>query len=251
MASLTLNLQSYVLRSTDTVPYLQSANSVKHNNHNSCIENHNVFKKFLVFDCYGEDDFTIPTLFSNFVSSQHQDGIDRFIKPLYNSNTSSILHKGPTTIMREFYRKDKTEFGCHRCTTAKNEVYYILGNILFDEDFNVLMMPCYDIINVEGSLYIKGITFRLSNRVFGASDNIATMSNFIVKKLIPYLGEEKRFMQYYTGRLQAWAQPIPVKMEIEDLSRFTCQPSQPSENFDEEIDIMLKVLADDIVKSNM
>lgn len=251
MASLTDNLQSYILGLTDTIPYTTSSCSFKRNNFNPCIENHNMFSRFLVFDCSEGDEFTVPTLFSNYVTSLYKDGIDRFIKPIYVSSNTSVVHRGPTTIMRDLYRKDQIENGCRKCVTAKNEVYYILGNILFDKDFNILMMPCYDIIKVEDSLFIKNLTFRISNKVFGASEGAATMSNFIIKKLIPYLGEERRFTQYYTGSIPAFAQPLPIKVEIEDLSRFVCQPSKPSETFEAEINTMLKVLADDIVKSNM
>ena len=242
------SLLSYVSYSTPDVSYASSPDRV-------CIDNNNVFRKFLVFDCKGDNDYIIPALYSNQINSLHHkytSGIERFIKPIFVTDTSVTVHRGATTILKLLYQRSSVHHsGCMKCTTNKNEVYYVFGGMLFDKDFNILLMPCYHIKMLDGCNYVSEVIIKISNRVFSNSDEIATMSNFIIKKLIPYFGEKRNIICYNTGNITPIIQPLPVKLEIQDMGDYICSPSEPSANFEDEMDEILKIMADDIVKSNM
>ena len=221
-----------------------------------CLENHNIFNRFFVIDCRNEDNFIIPALYAQYVVTLHKNnltGIKRFIKPLYQGIEDLRSHRGAGTIIsRMFEDRNYADNGCIKHTTSKGEVYYSLSGILFDSDFQPIMIPCYNIQKVDNYYYVTELVYRITNRIYGEdSESIPTFSNFLAKKMIPHLSKAGAFSNYNTGNLTPIHQPIPVRVEIGDLSSYICKPSDPSDNFEDEIFEMLKALSSDIVKSNM
>lgn len=221
-----------------------------------CLENHNIFNRFFVIDCRNEDNFIIPCLYAQYVVYLHKNniaGIKRFIRPLYPGIEDMRSHRGAKTIILRMYMdRDYIDKGCIKHTTSKGEVYYSLNGILFDSEFQPIMIPCYNIQKIEDYYYVTELVYKVTNRIYDEdSESFPTFSNFLAKKMIPHLSKKGAFRNYYTGSLTPIHQPIPVRVEIGDLSSYICKPIDPSDNFEDEIYEMLKALASDIVKSNM
>lgn len=254
MAELSHNIKSYIRVLSEYVSHYYDGNIRYENNYGASILNHNVFTKFLVIDIVGEKNFTIPSMFVGTVVNDFiSDGTRRFIRQMYKANNSCMSHRGLTTVLKWMYNNHGNTEGCVQ-HLINNSCYYSFGNILLDKDFNPLVIPCYDIeILEDGGWNVKNIVYKISNSLYSSSTTgIDTAKKFIITKMIPYLAELGIMPYCHTSATHIiYQQDIPIKVEIENLSRFVCSPTEPSVNFQAEANAILDALVEDIINTNM
>lgn len=253
MAELSHNTKVCIQGLSDTVSHNYGIDISYENNYDASIVNHNVFGKFLIIDIVGEKNFVIPSLFAKVMMSDFiAYGTRRFIRQLYVANGSHFNHRGFTTVFRMMHNSRNCTDGCvQHCVNGSN--YYSFGNILFDKDFKPLIIPCYDVEILEDGVWnVKNIVYKISNSLFSSSsEGINTAKKFIISKMIPYLAEFNVISYCYTGAsFIDYQNDVPIKIEIENLDRFVCNPIEPSANFQAEANAILDALIEDIVNTN-
>lgn len=253
MAELSHSVKSYIRGLSDSIPHSYGMSISYENNHDASILNHNVFTKFFVIDIVGEKNFTIPTMFARTVVYDFiADGTRRFIRHIYKASGSCISHRGLTTVLKWMYNNHGNTEGCVQ-HHINNSCYYSFGNILLDKDFNPLIIPCYDIeILEDGNWNVKNIVYKISNSLFSSSSTgIDTAKKFIISKMIPYLAELNTMPSCHTSATYIdYQYDTPIKIEIENLDRFICNPTEPSTNFQAEANAILDALVEDILNTN-
>lgn len=252
MAELSHNVKSYIRVLSESVPHYYDNNIRYENNYDASILNHNVFTKFLVIDIVGEKNFTIPSMFVRFVvNSFIEDGTRRFIRQLYKANNRCMSHRGLTTVLKWMYNNRGSIEGCVQ-HHINNSCYYSFGNILLDKDFNPLIIPCYEIEILEDRNWnVKNIVYKISNSLFSSNaTGIDTAKKFIVSKMIPYLADLSIMPYCHTSTHIEYQYDTPIKVEIENLDRFVCNPTEPSTNFQAEANAILDALVEDILNTN-
>ena len=69
--------------------------------------------------------------------------------------------------------------------------------------------------------------------------------------MIPYLADLSIMPYCHTSATYVDCQyDVPVKVEIENLERFVCNPTEPSTNFQAEANAILDALVEDILNTN-
>jgi hypothetical protein len=253
MAELSHNIKSYIRMLSESVSHYYDGSIRYENNYDASILNHNVFTKFLVIDIVGEKNFTIPSLFVRFVVNNFiEDGTRRFIRQMYKANNSCMSHRGLTTVLKWMYNNRGSTEGCVQ-HNINGSCYYSFGNILLDKDFNPLVIPCYEIEILEGRNWnVKNIVYKISNSLFSSdATGIDTAKKFIVSKMIPYLADLNTMPLCHTSATYMdYQHDVPIKIEIENLDRFVCSPTEPSVNFQAEANAILDALVEDILNTN-
>lgn len=254
MAELSHNVKTYIRGLSESVPHTYGSNICYESNYDTSILNHNVFTKFFIIDIVGEKNFTIPSIFSKLIVNDFMtDGTRRFIRQMYKASGNCINHRGLTTVLKWMYNNHGNTEGCvQHC--INDSYYYSFGNILLDKDFNPLIIPCYEIeILEDGRWNVKNIVYKISNSLYSSSTTgIDTAKKFIVSKMIPYLAE-LGIMPYCNtcATYIDYQYNVPIKIEIENLDRFVCSPTEPSVNFQAEANAILDALVEDIINTNM
>lgn len=253
MAELSHNVKTYIRGLSDTIGH-SYGDSINHeNDYGTSIVNHNIFGKFLVIDIIGEKNFVIPSLFAKIIMSNFiTDETRRFIRQLYVSNSRTMQHKGLTNVLKWMFNQHDFIEGCIQ-HTINDSYYYSFGNILFDKDFNPLIIPCFDVEILEDRTWnVKSIVYKISNSLFSSnSTGIDTAKRFIISKMIPYLAELNVMPYCYTGATFIdYQNDVPIKVEIGNLDKFVCNPIEPSTNFQAEANAILDALIEDIVNTN-
>jgi hypothetical protein len=253
MAELSHNVKAYIRGLSDSISHNYGINLSYENNHDASILNHNVFTKFFVIDIVGEKNFTIPTMFARSVVYDFiGDGTRRFIRNIYKASGHCMSHRGLTTVLKWMYNNHGNIEGCVQ-HHIKDSYYYTFGNILLDKDFNPLVIPCYEIEILEDQRWnVKNIVYKISNSLFSSNaTGIDTAKKFIVSKMIPYLADLSIMPQCHTSATYTdYQYDVPVKVEIENLERFVCNPTEPSTNFQAEANAILDALVEDILNTN-
>lgn len=252
MAELSYNLKRMIDYLSNNICHYYPSNTVDDNNFSASISNHNVFSKFFIIDCdWGKG--VIPTLFSDMVMSALIDSdVKRNIRNLHCGGISGSNHRGLTSILSFIHKNPHVVNNCVKHITNKGETYYTLGNILFDKDFNPLMIPCYEVETLEDGMWkVNKVIFKFSTSLFSSeNDDIKMAKKFIISKMVPYLAEKSTFIECRTGGVSAYQYDLPIKIEFEDLSGFVCSPMEPSENFNVEANAILDALVEDILATN-
>lgn len=253
MAELSHTVKAYIRGLSESIPHNYDLSMSHENNNDASILNHNVFTKFLVIDIVGEKNFTIPSIFVRLtVTDFIANGTRRFIRHMYKALNPYISHRGLTSVLKWMYTNHSNTTGCvqHKI----NDVcYYSFGNILLDKDFNPLIIPCYEIeILEDGRWTVKNIVYKISNSLFSSrSVGIDTVKKFVASKMIPYLAELSIMPYCHTSAVGGDYQcDTPIKVEIESLDRFVCNPIEPSTNFQGEANAILDALVEDILNTN-
>jgi hypothetical protein len=253
MAELSYNVKSYIRGLSDSISHNYGLNIRYDSNYGTSIINHNVFGKFLIIDIVGENNFIVPSLFvRSIVGDFIIEGTRRFIRQLYKANSPCINHRGLTTVLKWMYNNHTNTEGCVQ-HHINDSYYYSFGNILLDRDFNPLIIPCYEIEILEDRRWnVKNIVYKISNSLFSSSSTgIDTAKKFITTKIIPYLAELNITPYCNTGATYIdYQYNVPVKVEIENLNRFVCNPTEPSINFQAEANAILDALVEDILNTN-
>ena len=252
MAELSHSVKSYIRGLSESISHYYDGSIRYENNYDASILNHNIFTKFLVIDIVGEKNFTIPSMFvRSVVNNFIEDGTRRFIRHMYKANNRCMSHRGLTTVLKWMYNNRGSIEGCVQ-HHINDSYYYSFGNILLDRDFNPLIIPCYEIEISEDRIWnVKNIVYKISNSLFSSSSTgIDTAKKFIVSKMIPYLAELNIMPFCQTSAHIDFQRDIPIKVEIENLDRFVCSPTEPSTNFQAEANAILDALIEDILNTN-
>ena len=250
MATLSYNTECYIRRLMSNFSYREDNMKYLENASSPSIANYNIFNKFFVFDCRGEDKFQVPTVFGDNIARWYSNfNIKRFIKPLYKGTDYYKEHRGMTSILKYMYGYRGIGDGCTKHKTSKNEIYHTYGNIILDEYFNILLLPCFDITKVNGELYIDSITYKVSNLLYSPEMQDSIVSKFIIKKMIPYLLENGSFSNYNLNSLHI-NNPIKMRVEIGDLSEYVCTPNSPNSSTQEELNYVLRTMMPDMLECN-
>lgn len=253
MAELSHNVKSYIKGLSESVSHNYGINISYENNQSASILNHNVFAKFFVIDIVGEKNFTVPAMFVRLMVNDFiLNGTRRFIRHMYETNSSCMNHRGLTTVLKWMYNNHGNVDGCVQ-HVVNGICYHSFGNILLDKDFNPLVIPCYEIEVLEDRRWnVKNIVYKISNSLFSSSSTgTDTAKKFIVSKMIPYLAELNIMPHCHTSATYVdYQYDVPVKVEIENLERFICNPTEPSTNFQAEANAILDALVEDILNTN-
>lgn len=254
MAELSNDVKGFILGLADNILNPIDTNLTGCEVSNANIINNNVFTKFLIIDCRWGKGNVIPTLFSQSVMSNLiESDVQRNIKQLYSNIVNFTNHRGMTSILKYMHHNISTHQGCIKHSTAKGEVYYTYGNILFDYDFNPLLIPCFETRTTEEGLWtVEKVIYKISKSLYTNKEGIDMARKFITTKLVPYVAGIQCISCCYTGSSvdNIYSYSIPVKVEIEDLSGFVCSPMEPSSNFNEEANAILDALIEDILVTN-
>lgn len=253
MAELSHNVKTYIKGLSDAVSHFYGINLNCDNNYDTSIINHNVFGKFLIIDIVGEKNFVIPTMFvKSTIDDFITNGTRRFIRQLYKANGSCINHRGLATVLKWMYNNHGNIEGCMQ-HHIKDSYYYTFGNILLDKNFNPLVIPCFDVeIYEDGRWNVKSIVYKISNSLYlSSATGIDMAKKFIITKMIPYLAELGTMPYCNTHATYIdYQYDIPIRIEVENLDRFVCNPSEPSTNFQAEANAILDALVEDILNTN-
>lgn len=255
MAKLSDTIQLYIDSLADDILYCNDAKPLYGESTRKVdICNHDVFNKFFIIDIKEGRDTQVPILFSSYVVSKNiADRTTRFIKPLYVGSTFQGMHRGFSSILKQMYSCNFISTGCTEQNTNKGEKYYTYGNILFDNSFSPLIVPCYNIRFINASHYnVTEIVFKISNSIFDSeAKHIEMAKSYISSKIIPYLAGNKVQKACMTNsNIKSWMDNVPIRVEIGDISDYVCRPAAPSDNFQEEANAILNVMIDDILKTN-
>lgn len=155
------------------------------------LDNNNVFNKLCVIDITG-DNIEIPVFSRPAVESVIKDNINieaeytKVVLPIY-VNTYPQSRRTSDNIIRDFFRVNLSQ-RLQKVTTNKGEVYYGGKGMIFDKDFNLLLMctmSCEKVIheNRDKMKYTK-ITVYVHPKVFLESEGL--IHKAIIKKVIPF-----------------------------------------------------------------
>lgn len=255
MAKLSETIQLYVDSLADDIVYCNDAKPLYRGSTRKVdICNHDVFNKFFIIDIKEGRDTQVPILFSSHVISRNlADRTTRFIKPLYVGSTFQNMHRRFSSILKQMYIHNSISLGCTEHNTNKGEKYYTYGNILFDNSFNPLIVPCYNIrFETARSYIVTEIVFKISNSIFDSdARHIEMAKSYISSKIVPYLAGNKVHKACITNSsIKSWMNNVPIRVEIGDINDYVCRPTAPSDNFQEEANAILNVMIDDILKTN-
>lgn len=252
MAELSHNIKDHIKSLSESVGHDYGATLNHENNYDASIVNHNVFGKFFIIDIKGEKNFVVPSMYvRSTVFYFLEDGTRRFIRQLYRSG-SCVSHRGFSSVLKWMFKNSVSSNGCTQ-HKIKDSHFYTFCNIILDKHFNPLVIPCYDVEVLEdGNWSVKSIIYKISNSVYSNNSNGNDVAKkFITTKMVPYLAELGIMPICHTSATSiAYQSDLPIKIEIENLDKFVCNPIEPSPNFQEEANAILDALVEDILNTN-
>lgn len=146
---------------------------------------------------------------------------------------------GAETMLKYFTRFYNYNCRLGKVSTPKGEVYYGANGIILDKDFNPLMVTTVRVEPETGegshvNYYYRGITVHLSPKVF--TDDVSVLNKHLAKK---------GMFCFLSHNFTSLGNTGPVKVEIEDCSKFFQKAVKPDVQKDTEEDIQ-KILQDNI-----
>ena len=141
---------------------------------------------------------------------------------------SSDEKKAPDTILRRLFSIDDS-YGLIRVITAKGTDYIGGTGLIFDQNWNPLMMTGMEIYHFYDNPVLYPVLY-VSPEVFSREDSI---SRAIVKKLIPWYGSNFVYSSIFENYNTCCSKTICIK--IEDFSHMFIKPRPPRLLFNEDI----------------
>ena len=141
---------------------------------------------------------------------------------------SSDEKKAPDTILRRLFSIDDS-YGLIRVITAKGMDYIGGTGLIFDQNWNPLMMTGMEIYHFYNNPVLYPVLY-VSPEVFSREDSI---SRAIVKKLIPWYGSNFVYSSIFENYNTCCSKTICIK--IEDFSHMFIKPRPPRLLFNEDI----------------
>ena len=142
--------------------------------------------------------------------------------------SSSDEKKAPDTILRRLFSIDDS-YGFIRVITAKGTDYIGGTGLIFDQNWNPLMMTGMEIYHFYNETVLYPVLY-VSPEVFSREDSI---SRAIVKKLIPWYGSNFVYSSIFENYNTCCSKTICIK--IEDFSHMFIKPRPPRLLFNEDI----------------
>ena len=142
--------------------------------------------------------------------------------------SSSDEKKAPDTILRRLFSIDDS-YGLIRVITAKGTDYIGGTGLIFDQNWNPLMMTGMEIYHFYDEPVLYPVLY-VSPEVFSREDSI---SRAIVKKLIPWYGSNFVYSSIFENYNTCCSKTICIK--IEDFSHMFIKPRPPRLLFNEDI----------------
>lgn len=142
---------------------------------------------------------------------------------------------GAETMLKYFSRFYNYSSRLGKVISPKGEVYYGASGIVLDKDFNPLLL-CTTKIHNNGQLgyEYRGVTIHISPKVF--TDDTSVINKSLAKK----------GMAYFLGpNIRVYNNTGPIKVEIDDCSKFFKRAAKPDLTAFSEEDIQ-KLLQDNI-----
>lgn len=193
---------------------------------NASLDSNNVFNRLCEIDLT-KDNIETPLFAKTIVEDtiRRTPSITKVVMPLYsnspvyNKNTSDSIIKG------FFHRGDLTE-RLQKVITNKNEVYYGMKGVIFDEHFNPLMFITVS-LDKKTEMYNK-ITIYIHPEVFLSTKGM--LHKYIIKKIIPfYLSYNERLAFNLRNSSYNVSDSLIPQIVIEDATRKFIQfPNKPS-----------------------
>ena len=142
--------------------------------------------------------------------------------------SSSDGKRAPDTILRRLFSIDDS-YGLIRVITAKGTDYIGGTGLIFDQNWNPLMMTGMEIYHFFNEPVLYPVLY-VSPEVFSREDSI---SRAIVKKLIPWYGSNFVYSSIFENYNTCCSKTICIK--IEDFSHMFIKPRPPRLLFNEDI----------------
>ena len=143
--------------------------------------------------------------------------------------SSSDGKKAPDTILRRLFSIDDS-YGLIRVITTKGTDYIGGTGLIFDQNWNPLMMTGMEIYHFFCDKPVLYPVLYVSPEVFSREDSI---SRAIVKKLIPWYGSNFVYSSIFENYNTCCSKTICIK--IEDFSHMFIKPRPPRLLFNEDI----------------
>lgn len=159
------------------------------------LDKNNVFNRFCVIDI-ASNNIEMPVFLKPIVEGLIRDNYyygnenrmyKKVVFPMY-VNTYPQYRRTTNSIIRNFFLEVNLSQRLQKVTTNKGEVYYGGKGIIFDKDFNLLLMctiSCEKVLYADAYMmkYTK-ITVYIHPKVFLEPGGL--MCNAIIKKIIPF-----------------------------------------------------------------
>lgn len=217
---------------------------------NLALDNNNIFNRLCVIDVTG-DNIEVPAFSRPIVESVIKDnitigaGYTKVVLPMY-VNTYPQRRRTADGIIRDFFTGVSLSQRLQKVTTNKGEVYYGGKGVIFDKDFNPLLMctmSCEKIIHRGGNKmkYTK-ITVYVHPKVFLEPEGL--IHKAIIKKVIPFYVSHNIIVPISGFFLSASS--ITADVVIADAAKkFIEVPEKPTPQRCSD-DVLNQILIDDI-----
>ena len=194
------------------------------------LDDNNVFNRSIIVDL-NKDEIELPVIairhFEDLATSKSSSShCEKVVFSLYN-NSFSQTRRTFDSIMYQFFAG--TSYNCRllKITTNKGEVYYGGKGIIFDGNYNPLLLctlkarrvvkdnECY-------TAYYRPVCY-VHPRVFTEPNTIVNKG--IIKKLIPFYTSHN--MSFPLGPFRDEAENKRVQVIVDDFDRFFIKPVKP------------------------
>lgn len=196
------------------------------------LDSNNVFSRSIIVDL-NKDEIELPVIairhFEEAAGSSiiPSISVEKVILPLYN-NAYDQSRRTFDTIMAQFFANTSYEGRLLKITTNKGEVYYGGKGIIFDGNYNPLLLCTLKARRVvteneKYTAYYRPVCY-VSPRVFEEPNTIVNKG--IIKKLIPFYTSHN--MDFPLGLFRDKAEDRKVQVVIDNFDRFFVKPVKPS-----------------------
>ena len=196
------------------------------------LDSNNVFSRSIIVDL-NKDEIELPVIairhFEEAAGSSiiPSFSVEKVILPLYN-NTYDQSRRTFDTIMAQFFANTSYEGRLLKITTNKGEVYYGGKGIIFDGNYNPLLLCTLKARRVvtekeKYTAYYRPVCY-VSPRVFEEPNTVVNKG--IIKKLIPFYTSHN--MDFPLGLFRDKAEDRKVQVVIDNFDRFFIKPVKPS-----------------------
>ena len=196
------------------------------------LDSNNVFSRSIIVDL-NKDEIELPVIairhFEEAAGSSiiPSISVEKVILPLYN-NAYDQSRRTFDTIMAQFFANTSYEGRLLKITTNKGEVYYGGKGIIFDGNYNPLLLCTLKARRVvteneKYTAYYRPVCY-VSPRVFEEPNTIVNKG--IIKKLIPFYTSHN--MDFPLGLFRNKADDRKVQVVIDNFDRFFVKPVKPS-----------------------
>ena len=196
------------------------------------LDSNNVFSRSIIVDL-NKDEIELPVIairhFEEAAGSSiiPSISVEKVILPLYN-NTYDQSRRTFDTIMAQFFANTSYEGRLLKITTNKGEVYYGGKGIIFDGNYNPLLLCTLKARRVvteneKYTAYYRPVCY-VSPRVFEEPNTIVNKG--IIKKLIPFYTSHN--MDFPLGLFRDKAEDRKVQVVIDNFDKFFIKPVKPN-----------------------